>query len=329
MQKVKIQRYISKEFKGNKFSISEIKGDASNRKYYRAISKKRKLIIMDSSLKKRNYNNFLKFTKIFENKKIRVPEIFYKNLDKKILVMEDLGNNLIYDKVNKNNFFEIYEKAIINIIDIQKIKDKSINRYTREKYFKESFLFLEWVLKSFFKLKISNKDNRKLKKSLDFLVNNINYEHNKLVHRDYHSKNLFYKSKKVIIIDYQDALYGSPLYDFVSIINDCYRDIDKTSKNLLLNLFLSTYNDVHIKKFSNDEFFHNYHLLTTQRHLKASGIFCRLSVKYNRHNYLKHLSRTLNYIVNASYGYGNLDIVNYYAQEVINILNESNYSSRR
>ena len=108
MQKVKIQKYISKEFKGNKFSISEIKGDASNRKYYRAISKKRKLIIMDSSLEKRNYNNFLKFTKIFENKKIRVPEIFYKNLDKKILVMEDLGNNLIYDKVNKNNFFKIY-----------------------------------------------------------------------------------------------------------------------------------------------------------------------------------------------------------------------------
>ena len=44
MQKVKIQKYISKEFKGNKFSISEIKGDASNRKYYRAISKKRKLL---------------------------------------------------------------------------------------------------------------------------------------------------------------------------------------------------------------------------------------------------------------------------------------------
>ena len=78
MQKVKIQKYISKEFKGNKFSISEIKGDASNRKYYRATSKKIKLIIMDSSLEKRNYNNFLKFTKIFKNKKITVPKFYLK-----------------------------------------------------------------------------------------------------------------------------------------------------------------------------------------------------------------------------------------------------------
>ena len=53
------------------------------------------------------------------------------------------------------------------------------------------------------------------------------------------------------------------------------------------------------------------------------------SVRNNRHNYLEYLSRTLNYIVNASSNYGNLEIINMYAKEVIEIINESDYSSRR
>ena len=329
MQIDKLNKYINNFIGNDNFSVSKIKGDASNRKYYRVRSKKRNLILMDSSLEKRNYNNFLKFTEIFKKNKICIPKILNKNLNKKFLVMEDLGNNLIYDKANKIKDDKIYKKAIFNIIKIQEIKNRNIKKYTKEKYFKESFLFLEWVLKKFLLLKVSKKDSKKLSDALNFIVDNIEYKNFKLVHRDYHSKNLFYKNKKIVIIDYQDALYGSPLYDLVSIINDCYRDIGKSSKNQFLKLFLSFYNEYNLKKFSEDELLHNYHLITVQRHLKASGIFCRLSVRNNRHNYLQHLSRTLNYIVNASSNYGNLEIINMYAKEVLEIINESDYSSRR
>ena len=330
MNTKKIKNYIDNKFnKKQKFIINEIKGDASNRKYYRAESKNVKYIIMDSSLEKRNFNNFLKFTKIYSNNKIIVPEIFNINNKKKILIMEDLGKNLIFDKVNEINKKIIYEKAILNILNIQKINSKNIYKYTKEYYFRESYLFIDWVLRKFMNIRISKKDSNNLSRSLKIMINNINHDSNKLVHRDYHSKNIFYKNKRIIIIDYQDSLYGSPLYDFVSLINDCYRDMGKPQRNKLIKIFLERFNENNISNFSIDEFLHNFYLVTAQRHLKAAGIFCRLSVRNNRHNYIPYLNRTINYIVNATSYYDNLSIINSYANEALKFLNESNHSRSR
>ncbi len=63
--------------------------------------------------------------------------------------------------------------------------------------------------------------------------------------------------------------------------------------------------------------------------MKASGIFCKLSIKHNKHNYIQYLNRTLNYIVNATKNYDNLYILNFFSKEAINKIHESNYSSSR
>lgn len=328
MKVKELENYITNIFK-QKFSVCEIKGDASNRKYYRAKSEASKYIIMDSSLEKRNFNNFQKFTKIYNSNGVLVPKVFYEDYEKKFLIIEDLGNNLIFNKVNKNNLKKIYKNSISNIIKIQNINKKSIKKYRSEDYFKESFLYIKWVLEIFFKIEIPKKDYSRLIKSLNSMIKNMNHNCNKLVHRDYHSKNIFYKNNKIIIIDYQDSLYGSPLYDFVSLVNDCYRDINTPDKNIFIKFFLSCYNENNKSKFSIDEFLHNFYLVTAQRHLKAAGIFCRLSAKYNRHNYIPHLKRTLNYIETATSKYDNLNIINIYANEALNLLDESNYSRCR
>ena len=186
MNNLELKKYFNSKIKNSKFTISEIKGDASKRRYYRAAAVNKSLIIMDSSLEKRNFNNFIKYTKLFKNNNVKVPNIISEDTDKKILIIEDLGNNLIYDKTNKNNFEKIYKSAIKNILSIQKIKNKNISFYKKEKYFSESSLFIEWVIKRFINLNISKADENKLIRSLNFLVNSINHKNNKLVHRDYH-----------------------------------------------------------------------------------------------------------------------------------------------
>tara|TARA_B100000767_G_scaffold91551_1_gene87973 strand:- start:421 stop:1410 length:990 start_codon:yes stop_codon:yes gene_type:complete len=329
MNNLELKEYINNKVKNSKFTVSEIKGDASKRKYYRAKEGKNSLIIMDSSLEKRNFNNFLKYTELFKNNNIKVPNIISKDSDKKILIIEDLGNNLIYDKTNKNNFSKIYKSAIKNILSIQKIENKNISLYKKEKYFSESFLFIEWVTKKFLNLKISKEDENKLTKSLNFLVDSINHKNKRLIHRDYHSKNIFFKDSKITIIDYQDSLYGSPLYDLVSLVNDCYRDVDNNQKNILVNYFLTEFNQDNKFNFSKDEFLYNFNLISAQRHMKASGIFCRLSILNNRHNYLQHLNRTLNYIVKATSCHVNLKILNFFTKEAISKLDESDYFSGR
>jgi len=324
-----IKKYIDNTFKNKSFKISEIKGDASNRKYYRALGHDQSYIVMDSMLEKRNFNNFIKYTKIFNDNSIRTPKIIHKDINNRILIIEDLGDLLFFDIINKDNLKKIYSDSIVNILNIQKIKARNVPQYKKERYFKESSFFLQWVLCEFCKLKISNQDTKKLLKSLNLIVSNINHNTNKLVHRDYHSKNLFFIQDETIIIDYQDAMYGSPLYDFVSLVNDCYRDIDENSLIFLKNFFIDGFNEDNRYNFSHDEFSHNFDLISAQRHLKASGIFCRLSVKFNRHNYLQHLKRTLGYIVHATSNYDNLQIINFFASEAMNTLDESdNISSR-
>ena len=89
MNNLELKEYINNKVKNSKFTVSEIKGDASKRKYYRAKEGKNSLIIMDSSLEKRNFNNFLKYTELFKNNNIKVPNIISKDSDKKILIIED------------------------------------------------------------------------------------------------------------------------------------------------------------------------------------------------------------------------------------------------
>ena len=330
MKNTEIIKYIKKRLKITKeINIKEIKGDASKRKYYRVVSNRKSYIVMDSGLEKRNFNNFLKYTKIFKENDVNTPALFDINIKKKIILIEDLGNNLIFNKVNNKNLNNIYENVILNILKIQKIRNKNINYYSYKKYLKESLLFNNWVLREFLNFNISKKDEKKIYTSLTNLINSINTKFNKLVHRDYHSKNIFFKNKKTIIIDYQDALYGSPIYDLVSILNDCYKDIDIKTKKNLLNLFNNGFNDDNKIKLSSDELLYNFDMLSIQRHMKASGIFCRLSKKYNRHNYLQYLYRTFNYIEESSSKYGNLKIINFFAKEALNTLNESNNFSCR
>lgn len=324
-----IIKKFSKKLFGGDFIIENIKGDASKRKYYRASSGRKSLIIMDSSRERRNFKNFLKFSDILSKNNIKIPKIIKKDLSNNILALEDFGDNLIIKRSSSKNFFEIYEKSIKNIIKIQKVRNKKISFYSDEKYFKESSLFIEWVLEVFFSFDITNKDKNKIKKEIIKLIDSLSLKRKFLVHRDYHSKNIFYKNKKIIIIDYQDAVYGSPLYDFVSLVNDCYKDINDNNKKKLLTFFRNNFNNLLKNNLSKDELIHNFYLLSVQRHMKASGIFCRLSKKNNRNDYLKYLRRTFNYIITASSNYDNLRTINFFAKEAIYNLNESNNSCSR
>lgn len=329
MKNIKLKNYLCKTLKKETIKIREIEGDASKRKYYRVKHNKNTLMIMDSLLEIRNFNNFIKYTDIFSENKIIIPEIFHINNSKKIIIMQDLGSNLFLEKINNKNFLKIYKNAIENILKIQEIRKSNISSYTIQKYYNESFLFVDWLLKGFCNLKLSNKDLNKVSKSINFIINKINDDDKKLVHRDYHSKNLFFIDNKTVIIDYQDAVYGSPLYDLVSLLNDCYTDIQNNTKKTLKSFFYQGFNDVNKNIMPYEKFMESFNYVTVQRHMKASGIFCRLSIKHSRHNYIQYLNRTLNYIVNATKNYDNLYILNFFAKEAINKIHESNYSSSR
>lgn len=117
------------------------------------------------------------------------------------------------------------------------------------------------------------------------------------VHRDYHSRNIMLTGNdELAVIDFQDAVQGPLYYDLVSLIKDCYiawpadaiecwrREFSEHPiiAPLLAGVDISTQRN----------WFENIGL---QRHIKVLGIFARLSLRDNKHNYLNDLPLVIEY----------------------------------
>jgi len=266
--------------------LSLLAGDASNRKYFQYFSLKKNFVIMYDNDKK-NLKDFIKVTKILK-KFVVVPSIIHDFSKQSILVLENFGPTKYAEIITKKNRKKIYKLAVDTIFDIQKISNPDLSKYSLNMFIEESNLFFDWYLKDLKSTKIHlfKKEFNSLFKSY---LSSIDIPQ-VLVHRDFHIDNLFYISKsnsiKCGLIDYQDAVIGPCTYDLVSLTQDARIDVPKQLEYDLINYFLK--GNLKIKR---EDFMLSYNLLAIQRHMKVLGIFCRLSLRDNKGQYLRHLPR--------------------------------------
>ena len=132
-------------------NFKKIKGDASDREFYRS----RNSILVYS--KKNKYKNLLVYdcvNKILNNHKILAPKLIKNNYEKSSIQITDLGKKSVKNILTKNNRYKIYKKIIDILIKFKKIKNaKTINlngkQYCMKKYnhidlYKEADLFNKW-----------------------------------------------------------------------------------------------------------------------------------------------------------------------------------------
>jgi len=281
----KIKKVLEKE-KIEVKRLSLLAGDASNRKYFQYFSLKKNFVIMYDNDKK-NLKDFIKVTKILK-KFVVVPSIIHDFSKQSILVLENFGPTKYAEIITKKNRKKIYRLAVDTIFDIQKISNPDLSKYSLNMFIEESNLFFDWYLKNLKKneINILKKGFKSLFKSYFSCIDIPQV----LVHRDFHIDNLFYLSKsnsiKCGLIDYQDAVIGPCTYDLVSLTQDARIDVPKQLEYDLINYFLKGH-----LKIKREDFMLSYNLLAIQRHMKVLGIFCRLSLRDNKDQYLRHLPR--------------------------------------
>jgi tRNA threonylcarbamoyl adenosine modification protein YjeE len=120
--------------------------------------------------------------------------------------------------------------------------------------------------------------------------------------RDYHSPNLMWLPNRsglgrVGLLDFQDALMGSPAYDVASLLQDARVDVPEAMEVALL----SRYVRARLKEsgFDARNFAHLYATLAAQRASKILGIFARLDRRDGKPQYLRHLPRVWTYLQRA------------------------------
>ncbi len=276
--------------------ISFLAGDASHRRYYRVRSSDDHVLLMDAPPPMESMENFIGIDKLLWNMGFSVPEILVTDVDQGLALIEDFGD-CTYTRIleDKTKYDLLYEVAVDVLIALHKKFDASLHTdvqpYTLGEYMREANLFVEWYYPKIFKHDLSEaglKDwDHCWKDALSVVLNSPKT----LVLRDYHIDNLVWlKNRKGIqrcgLLDFQDALIGSPTYDLVSLLEDARHDVPKGIQNKMIARYLDAF-----PKLGHDDFFKEYYTVGAQRSTKIIGIFSRLAFRDGKRKYLSCIPR--------------------------------------
>ncbi|MDB2405437.1 phosphotransferase [Arcobacteraceae bacterium] len=288
------------------FTIEVASSDASFRRYFRLNHENETLVLMDSSLEKSSLEPFIEVTNLLESVNLHAPKIIHEDTNQGFLILEDLGSQNLLDNLNQENFKSLYKECIDEIITMQDIDASELPLYDEEFLKLEMNLMPEWFLKKYLEQDLNDQEMKTIKNTLDIVAKKVlAHPQGSFVHRDFHSRNIMHCSP-LGIIDYQDAMNGSIVYDLVSLLKDLYIQFDPQDMNELA-LYFKEQKELQV---SDEEFLEWFDFMGLQRHLKVLGIFARLSLRDGKDGYLKDLPLTLEYVLQVCKKYPELDELN-------------------
>ncbi len=222
-------------------SKNKLKGDGSDRQWYRLTTENRSLILVSHGIREQidtcEADSFIRIGQHLQEKKIPVPAIYGYNAFSGLVFLEDLGDTHLVDVVkqlrHQKDRLAVYQEVIRLLIHMSQNGKTgflpSMTYQTRE-YSKELIIekecryFRDAFLKNYMKM-----DCPELPLENDFsdladsaLKNGING----FMHRDFQSRNIMVKDHSYYLIDFQGGRIGPLQYDLASLLIDPYVALD-------------------------------------------------------------------------------------------------------
>jgi len=305
-------------------SFIPLAGDASSRRYYRASvaggSAPSSVIVMElprgstlplSSEELAIFKEapkelpFLSMHRFLSQIGVRVPRLYGQWEKEGVLVLEDLGDVALWDRVQGLPQTEVlawYKKAIDELLVLQirgtKERDDACiafqQRFDFRLYMWEFDHFLEYGLVKRLGARVSQAA-RKLRKIFVAIAERLDKQPAYLNHRDFHSWNLMIHDDEMAVIDFQDALLAPPQYDLASLLNDRVTDsvVAPHLEEPLVRYYIGKRADIEKRAIDWDEFLEIYLLSAIQRDLKVVGRFFYLDLVKGKPAYKKFIPPTV------------------------------------
>ena len=300
-----------KSIVGENAKITKLHGDASYRTFYRAVGKEKSIIVMQmpdgissvseevTDLEKPSELPYINLSRFLKSKNLPVPDIYKVSDDEKLIAIQDLGDDLIYNLLQKSDSKkteEYYKKAIDLLVCVQsktRLPDDDCFAYQR----KFSKKLLKWELEHFWEyavlargFKPSDSVKNEFDNFSDWLINEIETMPYSFVHRDFQSKNLILKNEKLFMVDFQDALMGPYIYDLVALLRDSYVALNNEQLENLIKYYEEKC------EFDDNDIRRHFALVTVQRKLKDAGRFVYIDKVKGNSDYLKYIQDSLKYV---------------------------------
>jgi aminoglycoside/choline kinase family phosphotransferase len=316
-----IKNWIAEKIGTSEFTITQLAGDASARRYYRVIQDEKTLVLMLWEPFDPVTYPFLSVQRQWAQCYIQVPEVVGVGESLGVLLLEDLGDLTLerkfWENARQESSSEFYLKTIDELIKVHDIATYSEHKSTANVTVFDTAKFL-WemnyakdnLLLGLLKLKLSPSVLAELDKAFVSFCTLLAEEPKVICHRDFHSRNVMIKRNKICLIDFQDARLGPVQYDLVSLLKDSYVDMSDEYSAQLMKYYLDNSKVTKRQGFSTEQFNVTYELQSLQRCFKACGSFASFMNLRGDKRYLKYLTPTLKRVLKSLSHFPEYNVIN-------------------
>ena len=299
--------------------VVKLKGDASNRSYYRVGTPPMSTVLMvmpkDALTKSEEATKgapptelpFLNVHRYLTSLGVRVPQILRYDGPAGMMVLEDLTDLTFEAALKAGSREELYTRAVKLLAGLraraEARPDKTCLAFTRsfdeDLYDWEFHHFREWGLEAWSGQKPSASERAELDAIFRRLSAQLAAAPKGFTHRDYQSRNLMVKDGELVVIDFQDALLGPRQYDLVALLRDSYVELDRPFIEKMLAVYTAEFEAKTGERIALPEFTQFFDLLTVQRKLKDAARFEFINRVKGNPGFLVSIPASLRYVREA------------------------------
>lgn len=297
--------------------VIKLKGDASNRSYYRVGQPPKSWVVMvmppDASKKSEEATKgdpptelpFVNVHRYLERLGVRVPVIARYDEPAGMMVLEDLGDVTFEQALDGGRHREdLYGRAIDLLARLRARAEREQDpaciafgrAFDEDLYDWELHHFREWGLEAWSGKKPTPAERAELDQTFRRIARQLAEAPRGFTHRDYQSRNLMVKGGELVVIDFQDALQGPRQYDLVALLRDSYVELDLPFVDRMVDRYLAAFEKESGERVDARAFKDFFDLLTVQRKLKDAGRFEYINRVKGNPGFLVSIPASLRYV---------------------------------
>ena len=272
-------------------------GDASFRSYYRVRRGRRSAVVMDAPPPHEAVGPFVAVAAMLREFGLSAPLVLAEDRAEGFLLIEDFGDDT-YTRLLRGGADEpaLYTLAIDALVALQRAvaatASPDLPPYDIERLLGEAALLADWYMPSVLAAPASPALREEYLALWRAVLSEVAAPlRPTMVLRDFHVDNLMLLPGRPGVrgcglLDFQDAVLGSPAYDLVSLLEDARRDVSPGLRRAMTERYLAA-----LPATDRASFCACAAVLAAQRNCKILGIFTRLWKRDGKSGYLVHIPR--------------------------------------
>jgi len=284
----KIREFLFTHGYSENFTVSNIAGAGSGRRYYRIADGERSSVLQVCASVDDDFKRFVDYSVTLREYGLPVPRVYVVDEDSCSVLQEDLGAHNLLDEVRpagqnskSGNVRILYPVVIDALVKWQEVSRSLFSAHSDIWLRRFDFAALKWETDYFTEhYLMGHKGISEIPASVrnfySMIAIAVDAQPKVLMHRDFQSQNIMVKpDSEIAFVDFQGARRGSMFYDLASLLWDPYVGLSLTEIQDFFEYWRTMYRET--KTYTREDAWEAFIHASLQRVMQAMGAYCKLS----------------------------------------------------